>query len=348
MWEFAMRAKGVGWILRLAGDRQVESRSDAMEVDQQQTKPAATSIATLPAGSTVQPKQIVDLESTAFAQGGHLMSNKKCKLPEGSFKRTKKSYEEVHIPAPKKMLATEGEFRHHCHRWQQGHCCPCCGRPCLMPPPQFCSMQLSPPLLLPPLCQCRPALCCHRPALCCRRPAQWCRHRRSVNAALLCAAAALLDATVTPIAAAIAALPDAAAALSKPPSLSLPPSLSMPPCSVPPPPPPPCSMQLSPQPLLLSPLCLSSDSSRNSDGGSDRAAAIMATATATPKPIGSVRSHASGLGQRAVAVAVLASLLTVVLQDMARARLSTSPTSTIQAPPLMDKLMHADLMKKAP
>ena len=28
------------------------------------------------------------------------MSNKKCKLPEGSFKRSKKGYEEVHVPAP--------------------------------------------------------------------------------------------------------------------------------------------------------------------------------------------------------------------------------------------------------
>ena len=31
-----------------------------------------------------------------------LMSNKKCKLPEGSFKRARKGYEEIHVPAPKK------------------------------------------------------------------------------------------------------------------------------------------------------------------------------------------------------------------------------------------------------
>ena len=29
------------------------------------------------------------------------MTNKKCKLPEGSFKRSKKGYEEIHIPTPK-------------------------------------------------------------------------------------------------------------------------------------------------------------------------------------------------------------------------------------------------------
>ena len=42
------------------------------------------------------------LESMAFSQGGHLMSNKKCKLPEGSFKRAKKGYEEIHVPVPKR------------------------------------------------------------------------------------------------------------------------------------------------------------------------------------------------------------------------------------------------------
>jgi pre-mRNA-splicing helicase BRR2 len=45
----------------------------------------------------------------AFAQGGHLMSNKKCKLPEGSFKRSKKGYEEIHVPRPKQKPAASGE-----------------------------------------------------------------------------------------------------------------------------------------------------------------------------------------------------------------------------------------------
>ncbi|KAH9477321.1 U5 small nuclear ribonucleoprotein 200 kDa helicase [Psilocybe cubensis] len=109
--EVAMREKGLGWILReLAGDRQVKSekRSDAMEVDE--PKPEVPKTATLAPGSTVQPKRTVDLESMAFAQGGHLMSNKKCKLPDGSFKRAKKGYEEIHVPAPKQKPVTEGEL----------------------------------------------------------------------------------------------------------------------------------------------------------------------------------------------------------------------------------------------
>ena len=52
-------------------------------------------------GSTVQPRCILDLEGMVFSQGGHLMLNKKCKLPKGSLKRAKKGYEEIHILVPK-------------------------------------------------------------------------------------------------------------------------------------------------------------------------------------------------------------------------------------------------------
>jgi pre-mRNA-splicing helicase BRR2 len=45
-----------------------------------------------------------------FSQGGHLMSNKKCKLPNGSFKRSRKGYEEIHVPALKQKPVAEGEI----------------------------------------------------------------------------------------------------------------------------------------------------------------------------------------------------------------------------------------------
>jgi pre-mRNA-splicing helicase BRR2 len=38
------------------------------------------------------------------------MSNKKCKLPDGSFKRSKKGYEEIHVPAPKSKPVIQGEI----------------------------------------------------------------------------------------------------------------------------------------------------------------------------------------------------------------------------------------------
>jgi pre-mRNA-splicing helicase BRR2 len=98
--EVAMRERGVGWIIKaLSGERkQRGAAGDAMDVDSVKQVPSTVTIAP---GSTVQPQKLLDLESMAFAQGGHLMSNKKCKLPEGSFKRSKKGYEEIHIPLPK-------------------------------------------------------------------------------------------------------------------------------------------------------------------------------------------------------------------------------------------------------
>ncbi|CEL57890.1 pre-mRNA-splicing helicase BRR2 [Rhizoctonia solani AG-1 IB] len=108
--EVAMREKNVGWILKaLAGGRTTRANGDAMDVDPKLTKNVPTT-ATLAPGSTIQPRKTVDLEGMAFSQGGHLNSNKKVKLPEGSFKRTKKGYEEIHIPEPKPRPAVPGEL----------------------------------------------------------------------------------------------------------------------------------------------------------------------------------------------------------------------------------------------
>jgi len=45
------------------------------------------------------PHEMLSLDDIKFAQGGHFMGNKKCQLPEGSFRKQKKGYEEVHVPA---------------------------------------------------------------------------------------------------------------------------------------------------------------------------------------------------------------------------------------------------------
>ncbi|KAK1332769.1 hypothetical protein QTO34_006299 [Cnephaeus nilssonii] len=42
-----------------------------------------------------------DLEDLVFTQGSHFMANKRCQLPDGSFRRQRKGYEEVHVPALK-------------------------------------------------------------------------------------------------------------------------------------------------------------------------------------------------------------------------------------------------------
>ncbi|RWS21437.1 U5 small nuclear ribonucleoprotein helicase-like protein, partial [Leptotrombidium deliense] len=53
--------------------------------------------------------QILDLEDLAFTQGSHYMANKRCQLPDGSFRKQRKGYEEIHVPAlkPKPFEANE-------------------------------------------------------------------------------------------------------------------------------------------------------------------------------------------------------------------------------------------------
>ncbi|EPQ10851.1 U5 small nuclear ribonucleoprotein 200 kDa helicase [Myotis brandtii] len=46
-------------------------------------------------------RQVLDLEDLVFTQGSHFMANKRCQLPDGSFRRQRKGYEEVHVPALK-------------------------------------------------------------------------------------------------------------------------------------------------------------------------------------------------------------------------------------------------------
>ncbi|CAJ0749211.1 10358_t:CDS:2 [Entrophospora sp. SA101] len=112
--EEEMHSHGLEWILKALGGERIRRGEgaarkgvveDAMEIDQEPSivhGPVPQSIkASLPTGKSLTPKAIIDLDSLAFTQGGHLMSNKKCKLPDGSFKRSMKGYEEIHVPAPK-------------------------------------------------------------------------------------------------------------------------------------------------------------------------------------------------------------------------------------------------------
>ncbi|CAO2814579.1 unnamed protein product [Amaranthus hypochondriacus] len=54
-------------------------------------------------------RQVLDLDSLAFQQGGRFMANKKTTLPDGSFRKPAKGYEEVHIPALKAKPLEKGE-----------------------------------------------------------------------------------------------------------------------------------------------------------------------------------------------------------------------------------------------
>lgn len=44
------------------------------------------------AGQVEGNRQILDFEDMVFSQGCHFMANKKCQLPEGSFRKQRKGY----------------------------------------------------------------------------------------------------------------------------------------------------------------------------------------------------------------------------------------------------------------
>jgi pre-mRNA-splicing helicase BRR2 len=53
--------------------------------------------------------KVLDLEDLAFTQGSHFMANKRCQLPDGSFRKQRKGCEVIHVPAlkPKPFDANE-------------------------------------------------------------------------------------------------------------------------------------------------------------------------------------------------------------------------------------------------
>lgn len=51
----------------------------------------------------------IDINSLVFTQGSKLMTVSKFELPKGSFKRTRRSWEEIHIPAPEKAKQAPDE-----------------------------------------------------------------------------------------------------------------------------------------------------------------------------------------------------------------------------------------------
>ncbi|WFD03560.1 RNA helicase [Malassezia obtusa] len=105
--EVAIRERGLNWILKtLAGEATGARDLEQAKRDAQRL----TSRATIAPGSTAAPRGTVDLEAMAFAQGGHLNSNPKVRLPAGSFKRSKKGYEEIHIPAPEKKTVPASDL----------------------------------------------------------------------------------------------------------------------------------------------------------------------------------------------------------------------------------------------
>ncbi|XP_053622297.1 U5 small nuclear ribonucleoprotein 200 kDa helicase [Plodia interpunctella] len=60
-------------------------------------------------GQVTGSRTVLQLEDLVFATGAHFMANKRCQLPPGSFRKQRKGYEEVHVPALKPKPFEEDE-----------------------------------------------------------------------------------------------------------------------------------------------------------------------------------------------------------------------------------------------
>lgn len=52
-------------------------------------------------GQIYGSRTVLKLDELAFTERSNLMANKRCQLPNRSFRKQRKSYEEVHVPALK-------------------------------------------------------------------------------------------------------------------------------------------------------------------------------------------------------------------------------------------------------
>ncbi|XP_045489788.1 putative U5 small nuclear ribonucleoprotein 200 kDa helicase [Pieris rapae] len=77
------------------GDEEMTEQSEQPRKRQKTTEQGITG------GQVTGNRKVLQLEELVFAAGAHLMANKRCQLPAGSFRKQRKGYEEVHVPALK-------------------------------------------------------------------------------------------------------------------------------------------------------------------------------------------------------------------------------------------------------
>ncbi|XP_063899092.1 U5 small nuclear ribonucleoprotein 200 kDa helicase [Helicoverpa armigera] len=87
------------------GDDETAQQSSEAPRKRHKTEAEATS----GTGQVSGNRKVLQLEELMFAAGAHFMANKRCQLPPGSFRKQRKGYEEVHVPALKPKPFDEGE-----------------------------------------------------------------------------------------------------------------------------------------------------------------------------------------------------------------------------------------------
>ncbi|TMW65358.1 hypothetical protein Poli38472_008000 [Pythium oligandrum] len=120
--QLSSTASAESWMQDRIGAMETTSRAEASKLRKLQQKSGSASRVQaddddveMEDGGTstaTKPQRYIDVESLTFQEGGHLMSNKECRLPEGTWRAQKKGYEEVHVPAVRtKSAAAEEKAR---------------------------------------------------------------------------------------------------------------------------------------------------------------------------------------------------------------------------------------------
>ena len=99
------RLRGLTATLRADHD----SKDVTKALDSIQVRSMPTSGNEMDSDDPKQNEEVVelDLEQLGFREGSHIMSNKKCNLPDASWRAMKKGYEEVHVPAVRCIIPKE-------------------------------------------------------------------------------------------------------------------------------------------------------------------------------------------------------------------------------------------------
>ena len=109
--EMAQSTSGSGVLQRLRGGLGVAAGSRDEKKDAKDVKAsgavAASAAASAAAAAAVGAARTLDLDELKFESGGQFMGRKDCRLPPGSYRESKKGYEEVGIPMPKPPKASD-------------------------------------------------------------------------------------------------------------------------------------------------------------------------------------------------------------------------------------------------
>ena len=104
--EFANKARREARALIRADGGNGENGGGAVD-EVEEVVGGNAAISGVTSGEAPEKLAAVDLDALQFSQGSHLMANKRCELPEKSWRAQKKGYEEVHVPAVRPVIPAD-------------------------------------------------------------------------------------------------------------------------------------------------------------------------------------------------------------------------------------------------